>query len=169
MSQLAKQSQVGSKYTDDVRHQAISHYITLGNLQKVAELTNIPRRTLTDWKNSEWWETELTRVRAEKSEELDAVYTQAIHAAQKQILDRIESGDYILDKNNQLIRKPMIGKDLAMVGAIQFDKRQIMRNLPTSISAGADNKALEDLKARFEALTNKETKVIDGSCKDVTD
>lgn len=150
----------GSQYTDEDRRHVLSQYIVLGSTTRVAEITGIPYATIATWKNSaDWWEEELNKIRQEKGEELDAMYTNAIHKAQNQVIDRIEHGDYILDKQNQLVRKPMNGKDLAMVGAIQFDKRQIMRNLPTSISAKADSQ-LESMLKQFRDMA--QAKVIDG-------
>ena len=150
---------MGSKYTDEDRKAAVACYAIYGNFTKCSQITGIPIKTIHTWKHqADWWEPEITRVRSEKSEELDALYTNAIHKAQEAILDRLESGDYVLDKQGELQRKPISGKDLAMIGAIQFDKRQIMRNLPTSISA--NSKQLEELAEQFKRLAN--TRVIEG-------
>jgi hypothetical protein len=99
-------------------------------------------------------------VRNEKQDELDASYTRVIHKAQEALIDRLEHGDEVITRTGERMRKAVTAKDLATIGGIQFDKRQIARNLPTSISNATDNKALADLKAQFEALAAREAKVI---------
>ncbi len=46
----------GSKYTDEDRRRAALEYALTGSLTKVAKRTDIPRKTVSDWKNkSDWW------------------------------------------------------------------------------------------------------------------
>jgi len=77
----------------------------------------------------------LTSIRLEKSDEIDASITNILDASTKQLTDRINNGDEVLNKDGDIIRLAMKGRDLATVFGITFDKRQIIRNLPTSIKA----------------------------------
>jgi len=153
---------LGSKYTDKERMEVIAHYAVLGNQTKVSELTNIPQQTISQWSKNEWWQEALSRVRLEKAEELDAMLTNSIHKALDQVQDRIDNGDEII-QSGQALRRKMTGKDLATTAGILFDKRQISRNLPTSISAKTDDAKLLELQAKFEALAGK---TIDGEVVD---
>ena len=163
-SQVAVTSQ-GSYYTKEQKNEFIANYLVLGNVSMTAEMMNIPDSTGRGWVNSDWGVSLLDELRDIKSDELDATYSNIIHATQSQVIDRITDGDYILDKQNDLIRKPINGKDLAMIGAITFDKRQISRNLPTSINTSMDNAALTKLQQQFQALS-KQSKVVEGDTFD---
>jgi len=149
------------KYDTTVKHAFICNYVVTGNAEKVCRDMSIPKTTGHEWLKSEWGESLLEQIRTEQCAELDAMHTKIIIDANLQVMDRIENGDYLLDKANELIRKPMDGKSLATVAAITFDKRQISRNMPTSISTSVDNAALTKLQEQFQALS-KQSKVIEG-------
>jgi len=149
------------KYDTTVKHAFICNYVVTGNSEKVCRDMSIPKTTGHEWLKSEWGESLLEQIRTEQCAELDAMHTKIIIDANLQVMDRIENGDYLLDKANELIRKPMDGKSLATVAAITFDKRQISRNMPTSISTSVDNAALTKLQEQFQALS-KQSKVIEG-------
>lgn len=159
----------GSQYTDVQRREAVAQYVVLGNYTRVSEIVNISDRTLQCWAQTEWWAELYSKIQCEKKAELDAALTKTIHDSIDQVHDRIRNGDYVLNKQSksgdnesQLIRKPIGGKDLMTIGAIAYDKRQIGRNLPTSISTSVDAKALKALQAKFEGLARGE--VIEGEC-----
>jgi transposase-like protein len=122
----------GSHYTDDQRREAVAQYVVLGNWRKVAEATGIPQRTLGDWSKQTWFHTLLAEVRAEKGAELDGQLTRIIHKATDQLMDRLENGDPVLVAG-QIKRKPLSARDLAMVAAIVYDKRALLRDDPTTI------------------------------------
>jgi len=151
----------GSKYTHDIKHAFIANYLVKGNCKAVAISMGLPVKTCDSWLRTEWGEALIAKLQDEKDAELDAIHTNIIHAAQEQVIDRIENGDFKLDKNNEIIRLGMDGKALATVAAITFDKRQISRNLPTSINSSMDNAALNKLQQQFQQLS-KQSKVIEG-------
>ncbi len=155
----------GSKYTNDVKKELICNYIVKGNVNKAAELSNIPVRTAYDWIKSEWGESLITQVRLEKADELDAGMSNVIEKAMEHVINSLEHGDEVIDKNNEIIRLRMKGKEAATVMGIAFDKRQISRNMPTSISTSVDNAALTKLQEQFQALS-KQSKVIEGEVID---
>ncbi len=149
------------QYTEYDRQKAVAHYLVTGNIAATAKAINIPRETVQGWKKQEWFIQKLDAERIEQQQALDASFTENINLAQGEIKDRIIKGDFILNKNNELIRKPMGGKDLSIVSAVQFDKRQISRNLPTSINTNMDNEALNKLQRQFQALS-RQSPVIEG-------
>ncbi len=53
MGELVKR---GSKYTDQQRREAVMEYSLCGSLAKVSEATGVSRRTLADWRGSDWWD-----------------------------------------------------------------------------------------------------------------
>ena len=169
MGSLTKQ---GSKYSDEDRRQVVIEYFITGSMTKVAKSTGIPRRTLNDWKNTDWWDEVVALVRHEKNQELDANLTKLIDSAFEQAQDRVENGDFRLTKDNELIRVPMGGQALVTSGAIVYDKRQLHRNQPTSISSKSDTlaqhtKLFEDIAAEVQAKQAKQANSIPGECEEV--
>jgi hypothetical protein len=159
----------GSQYTDEDRRTAAAHYVLLGNASKVSELTNIPRTTLHDWTKNDWW-LELTEsIRKEKSDEIDAGITRILDASTAALEDRIKNGDDVITKDGTHDRQLMKGRDLATVFGITFDKRQIIRNLPTSIKAESTDSRLNMLAEKVRELSAGQNKVISGESKEVED
>lgn len=130
----------GSKYTDEQRRHAVLNYALLGNIVAVAESTGIPQTTLYEWKNNtEWWGELLVTVRDQKQDEIDALYTRGIHRAAERALDKIEDPDAKL-------------LDLVKTTAILFDKRQLVRNQPTSIKADSQQSLLNRISEGLAKL-----------------
>ena len=77
-----------------------------------------------------------------------------------QAQDRVENGDYRVAKDGKLIRVPMGGKELVISGATVYDKRQLLRNQPTSIS-GSDNKNIVALAKEFRKLSRDHRNIQD--------
>ena len=100
MGSLTKQ---GSKYSDEDRRRVVIEYFITGSMTKVSKSTGIPRRTLNDWKNTDWWDEVVASVRHEKNEELDANLTKLIDSSFEQAQDRVENGDYRVNKDGKLI------------------------------------------------------------------
>lgn len=125
----------GSKYTHQDRYQAAVYYIAHGNSRKVSELTGIPRNTVLEWFKSDWWNQLTTRLREEKSSEFNAGFSRLIEKS----IEEIEK---------QLDNQEVKAMDAAKIMGIAFDKRQILNNLPTSISGKA--KGINDLAEEFE-------------------
>lgn len=142
-----------SQYTDEQRREVLSHYAVLGNTVKVAELTGIPRGTIQGWKgSSSWWVEELSKIKHEKQEEIDANLTRIIHKATESLENRIDQGDAFVKKDGDLGLKPITGRDLATITGIIFDKRQILRNLPTSIKSESTSARLNQLAEKVREL-----------------
>ncbi len=136
--------QPGSQYTDEQRIAVLADYMVTGNITKTAEMHNMPRRTIGNWINSDWGVELLAEIRHEKGEELDANLTKLIDAAYEQAQDRVENGDYRVTKDGKLFRVPMGGYQLVISGSTAYDKRQLHRNQPTSISSNQDSRALAE-------------------------
>ena len=135
----------GSKYSNELKMQAATLYLTLGNARKTAQAINIPERTLHDWIVSEWWAELSTVLRVEKSQEIDAGFTRIIQKS----MACIEA---------QLEKDQVKARDAATIMGITFDKRQVLNNRPTSISSKAID--IKDLQSKFNDLLD--ARVING-------
>ncbi len=166
MSTMVK---AGSKYTDEDRRRAVVEYYVKGNMAKVSEGTGIPKSTLCEWKKSEWWVEVTGQVRTEKGEELDANLTKLIDSAFDQAQDRVDNGDYRVNKDGELFRVPMGGRDLVIAGATVYDKQRLHRNEPTSIKG--DTQSMAELAEEFRKMSRENTirqvNSIDGECETV--
>jgi len=58
----------GSRYSDNDRRRAVQEYLASGSLAMVGEATGIPRKTLSDWHGSEWWNRLSAELRQEQGE-----------------------------------------------------------------------------------------------------
>ena len=144
----------GSQYTADQMREAAANFVLTGNMAQVSRLTGIPQSTLCEWKkNNADWVALIEHIRNEKQDEIDAGYTRIIHQGIDVIEDRMANGDVVIDKNNEIARKPVSMKDAAWTTGVIFDKRQILRNQPTSIST---NSNLDTLAKRLEELEIKQ-------------
>ena len=153
MSNMVK---MGSKYTDEDRRRAVLEYAVTGSFTKVAKSMGIPRRTINDWKQSEWWDEIDAAVRHEKNDQILAKNEEILDLAQRELVERLENGDTQLVRTKDGVKKhrvPVKAKELGIIGGIAFDKRQIGLNQPTSISAKTAN--IEALAKQFEQLSSK--------------
>lgn len=146
--------------TDEEKQKAVATYFATHNYLKAAELTGIHERTLRRWSKEEWWAEAITEHRQALDEKLDDSYTEIINLVQQEVKDRLENGDEVIVGGKRQRRK-VSAKDAATVGGIVFDKRQLLRRLPTSIKREQTDKMLMEKLRNFEALTN--AKVIEGT------
>jgi len=153
----------GSKYTDVQRRHAIGVFMVLGNFQATSKQTGIPRVTLQDWSKREWWLNLISVVRQEKADELDAQISNSIQSALDSVDRRLEQGDAYIAKTGEVAFKPVSARDSATVLGIMFDKRALMRNMPTTITQSTDSAKLLKLQEKFEALANNRMKDINDS------
>lgn len=115
-------------YNEEMRIKAACVYAITGSAAKTGEILNIKPGTVRQWKMQPWWQQVIDRIRSEKDDELDVKFTGIIDKTVEQINERLENGDYIYDlKNQELIRKPMGGKEMAVVTSIFMDKRALLR------------------------------------------
>jgi len=146
-----------SKYTAEQKLNVVTLYALTGNLETCAKHTGINYQTIKDWHTrGVWWEEALLNVRKHMQDQLDAELTGIISKATAEILDRLENGDEVLDKNGKPRRKKLSSRDLTMVLAILFDKRALIRGDPTSRTEKVTSEAtLDKMITKFEDLARK--------------
>jgi hypothetical protein len=120
-------------YTPEQKLSAVMAYVVTGCSIKAGEMTGIPNATIRYWKSqAPWWPETIAKLRKQKQDELDGRFTGVIHKAIGEVEDRLDNGDQVVDKNGNLVRRKMSGKETATTLAILFDKRQMLRGDPTS-------------------------------------
>jgi hypothetical protein len=162
---------MGSSYTDEQRKEAVMHYLVKGSVTEVSNALCIPRSTLQDWKKTEWWYDLSVALRQEQNDQLEAGMTRIIEKTLTQLEDRVDHGEATgkIDTDGNPVKLPMRGRDLAVAGAIIFDKRLLLRSHPTGISSGT---GLSDLAIKlvqaFQSVVQRNEKTIEGKAERVT-
>lgn len=155
-SALANYDFSGSRYSSEARIDAAANFLVTGNVAQVSRLTGIPETTLSGWRKSDWWVKLVADLRREYDEELDGKLTGCLHRAVDALFSGIDSGDEVLvrgkDGSHSLRQKPVSSRDLAVITGIVYDKRALLRRMPTSIREDRSKDRLEAMAARFEKI-----------------
>jgi hypothetical protein len=154
---VAKGIQKGM-FPDTKKVEAATIYAVTGSLQRASELSGVPIHTLQSWRREDAFQELLREVWQENNEKIDAKFTEIIEKSLNAILDRLDNGDYKVTPRGDVKRVPISAKELSLVQAINVDKRQLLRGLPTSRSESGDTGTqktvdrLEKLAETFESL-----------------
>lgn len=97
-------------------------------------MTGIPHRTIKYWMAQQWGKEVVGLIRDKLDDHLDSSFTAIAHTANEVVLDRLENGDFVKNKDGSLSRIPVSAKDAMITGSIAFDKRSLLRGKPTSIT-----------------------------------
>lgn len=154
-------------YSEEDRIKAATIYAVTGNSRRVEEITKIPSTTIRQWKMQPWWPQVIERIRQEADDELDSKFTKVIDSTIDQINDRLEKGDYIYNpRTGELVRKPMGGKEIAVVTSIMMDKRDLIRkSVKQDRTQATIVDRLEKLADEFKKFTGMKT--IEGEASQV--
>ena len=147
----------GSKYGIQERIQVAVAFLIHGNVSRTSEATGIPKTTIRDWRNTEWWVQLSEEVRAEKEHEFQAGFSRIVESAIGQVEDRLQNGDAKLlrgAEGHEERRVPVSAKDAVVIAGISYDKLRLSLNLPSTIRASSDNN-LENLARKFEEIAKK--------------
>ena len=146
-------SNQNSQYTEGQKITAATVVILTGSLQRAAKESGVPWRRVKKWQmNSPWWDKVVTKVRRQKAKEIDDNLSRLIDTCLKDLETKLTDGETVLNKNGDTVSVPLKTDTLLRVFNSLFDRRQVVRGDPTSISqSGPTNQAkiLEDLQGRF--------------------
>lgn len=163
---VAKMRKSGSTYyKEEFRIKAACVYAMTGSAAKTGEILGIKPGTIRQWKLQPWWQQVIDRIRNEKDDELDVKLTHIMDKSLEVINDRLENGDFVYDvKKGELVRKPMGGKETAVVTSIMVDKRAMIRE--KRVVRRQETEVMDRLKnlaSEFEKMTKHH------KAKDITD
>jgi len=177
-----------SKYSDETRRRVAIEYHIHGTQTKVAKITGVPRRTISDWIQTEWFEAQSKALHAQTEKKILAKNQTIIDASQDELLDRVLNGDSKLVKTKKVIehddgssevvedyelkRVPMPGRDLNITSGTVQDKRRTQLNLPTSISSSQNSQdqlkaVMDDLLGAAKSYDEKRANSINGECIEI--
>jgi len=160
---LVAKGMAQGNYPVSVQQQAALLYAVTGSLELASEKSGVPIPIIKNWSREPWFGIILQEFRHENLAKLDAAFTDVIDLAVKEIKERIENGDYHVTRNGQVVRSPVSMRDLAIVQAINIDKRELLRGNPTSRSESqkADpEELLNQLADTFSRVLDKKRKPV---------
>lgn len=126
----------------------ITSYVIEGTYKASADANNVPVTTIKDWRDRKSWFNEVVNyIKSTQDHELEARMTEIVNATTKGLLSRIKDGDtgvhqgsvvYVENDSGDLVESkiPLSSDQLARIGAIFFDKRQISRGMSVKLASG---------------------------------
>jgi hypothetical protein len=153
-----------SSYDKDFVIKTARTYLVIGSIKGTAKEMGCAVETVRNWMNKDWWPILLEELKYIKNIELDGHYTGIMEKSLREVVERLENGDEVV-VNGEIRRKKVSARDAALISAIMFDKRQLLRGDPTSIRQQNFNvdERMEKLMSTFEQIARKENeKVIPG-------
>jgi hypothetical protein len=144
-------------FPEEKKIEAATVYAVTGSLQRAAELSGVPIHTLRSWRSQDDFQKLLQEVWQENNEKIDAKFTAIIEKSLEAIIDRLDNGDFKVTPRGDIKRVPISAKELSLVQAINVDKRQLLRGLPTSRSdsaVGTEGKVVDRLEKLAETFEN---------------
>lgn len=128
-------------------------------MHTACKLTGIPKSVLGHWRSKEWYSQAIELIRKQHDEQLDGKMTETVHKGLHLLHERLDKGDAQVMRDGSIVHKPVSAKDLSFITATFFDKRNLLRNKPTSISSSqSTDERLDKLQERF-----REIAVVNGS------
>lgn len=124
----------------------------------------ISYNTVNEWKRKGWIYEAVEVAKELVQEKLDRRLTGVINKALDNLDTALDKGDTVIGKDGKLKTKPVTAKDNALIAAIAFDKRQLIRGEATSISDSKDSQEdkLAALAEEFKKFAMREEKVVEG-------
>lgn len=157
--------------SDSLKIETIKAFLAFGgNVALTATAMDLSRMTVHRWKNSAWWNRIITELRKEEKLVLSSKTKSILNTAMEGLADRVANGDHIYDqKKGQLVRKPLVAKDLHKITTDLMDRADILdkQTVDNDLVQNDDDK-LAKLAERFanlavkaaERSVNKDTGVV---------
>ena len=161
-----------SPWTPEQKLGAVLAYIITGTSRGVFLHTGIPAGTVRRWKHkAAWWPDAVNQMRKRKQDEVDAKLTGALDRIIDNLVDRVDNGDVVFNKEGLQERKPISGRDMAIIMGVTFDKRALMRGDATSrVEKVTTDETLNKLVHKFTELSNQiEGKTVEGEATIIED
>lgn len=130
MARSKKVHPPGARWKDSDKKRAVAVYKALGSLNRTAEITGIPGSTVEMWARTDWWKEALMALKAEDSSVLEDATTNLAKQASQVVSERLTNGDFVLNRDGELVRKPVSGRDAAIIMGISMQKRKELMESP---------------------------------------
>lgn len=124
---------------------------------EIQAATGVPAATIRYWRMQDWFKEMVAELQTEDDLGIDARFTKILAKSLDVMSDRLDNGDYQYDpKTGKFVRKPVSARDSRAIVETMFDKRNVLRGKPTSITARQEQVSdrLLKLASEFERFVS---------------
>lgn len=153
--ELIKNRKKAQFRSDSVKVEVVKTYLALGaNAVLTAGATNIPLRTIKQWKTQNWWKNLVIELKKAEKLELSAKTKTIIERSMELLADRLENGDaFYHPKTGEIIRKPVPAVTLHQIAKDMIDRKNILdKAFEEKIVVETKGDKLAELAERFAKL-----------------
>lgn len=152
-------------WSDSQKIEAVTTYLSLGNLVLTSSVLKIPEMTMREWKRTTWWKEIEDDLKVQEELQLSSRLKRIIESTLSATEDRIKNGDFIYDnRSGSLVRKPVNLRDVHKVTMDMVDKRdKILNKQVTAVPIEQIDAKLAKLAEKFAEIagTKKPIEVTD--------
>lgn len=106
---------------------ALAVYAETGSTETASRESGIPRSTISSWIDRDPdIDAKLDALRRVVREKTAHRYAEIAYRAAEELLDRVNNGDYHVDKAGNTTRRPIPGRELAFISSIAADKHALL-------------------------------------------
>lgn len=146
-----KQRELDNQFPDLDAARAVEVYLEDGPTALAAKRLGVSQDLFRRWVASPEGRKAIDLAKVSLNALLDLGLTKIINQASARVLDVLEHGTKVMDKNGKVHEVGMSGKEAAAIFALVFDRRQLLRKQPTQIGGELDTK-LEELAQKLRYL-----------------
>lgn len=148
-------------WDEKTKMQVLTAYLATGNLRIASSMYNVPYKTCEGWKTTPWWKERVAEIHEEDNIKLDAKLTKVMEKTLAQLEDRVENGDYYIDRRTgKQKRLPANLRDIHRVASDLIDKQKMIRHEKTN-----QVEELETTNARMAKLAEYFAEIALGKVK----
>jgi hypothetical protein len=147
-------------YTWQKKVDAVTKYMSLGNMRLVSELVEVPYDTLHTWRKQDWWMQLVEEIRVAKKAKTNQKLTDIIDTSLEIVMDRLENGDFVLNqKTGEIERKPVSVRDASTITNNLLTRQIQMEEMASKADVQRDTiqETLKILAKEFSKWNNRST------------
>ena len=156
-------NQENKPWSDAQKIEAVTLWLSMGNVALVAATLRIPEKTMRKWTYTQWWKEIAEEIRLQDKIVLSASAKNIIDKSLNVIADRLEQGDWIYDqKTGEMRRKPVSMKDALQVADRMLDRKEKLdKTQVVNTSAESVEQKLNKLMEKFSQAAMPAAQITD--------
>lgn len=131
-------------------HEAVRLYLKTGSLAAVSRELGVTIYELQKLAKTQWWTDEIGALRRIEQAQLDSSLSEILGLALTKLVKAMTDGEDAVTSEGVPYIKPVSAAVLVRIADTVFDKRQLLRGLPTALSN--ESSKLTELAAKLEEL-----------------
>jgi hypothetical protein len=120
----------GVPHTEETKAVALAVYAETGSVDTAAKETGLPPTTIRNWvERDPEIDAKLDALRFAVRTRVAHTYAEIARRAAEELLDRVNNGDYHIDREGNITRKPIPGRELAFISSVAADKHALLTGI----------------------------------------